>query len=70
MRQKLKKTKRIGGNLMWTFTYTYVEENRGTCIMEGLLSTNAEPEEVMTILLKQVIDPSMSNIFMLSSGFH
>ena len=34
---------------------THVEENSGKGIMEGQLSTNAAPEEVKTILLKQVL---------------
>ena len=37
-----------------SFLYTHVEENSGKGIMEGQLSTNAAPEEVKTILLKQV----------------
>ena len=45
------------------FLYTHVEGNSGRGIMEGQLSTNAAPEEVKTILLKQVIGPSTSNIF-------
>ena len=45
--------------------YTHVEENSGMGIMEGLMSTNATPKEVKTIILKQVIGPSMSNIFVL-----
>ena len=38
-----------------SFLYTHVEENSGKGIMEGQLSTNAAPEEVKTILLKQVL---------------
>ena len=44
MRQKLKKTKKNWGNLMWTFRYTHVEENNGMGIIESLLSTNAIAE--------------------------
>ena len=50
--------------------YTHVEENNDRDIMEGLVFTNATVDAVNTILLKHVIVSGMSNIFVLSWGFH
>ena len=62
MRQKLKKTKKNWGNLMWTFRYTHVEENNDIGIMECLVSTNIAPEagvEVQKFAKHVVGDNSM-----------